>query len=160
MFDADGRARFRWAVCQLDTLGKCRNRAMLRDALAALPPTLDKTYERILCAIADEDAMYAIRVLLWLAFSDRPLTVEEVAELVAIDVARDPSFDREEVLEDPLEVLEICSSLVTTETDSGNGRLQTTRQMAVLAHYSVKEYLVSNRIQRGPAARYSIQAAV
>jgi hypothetical protein len=53
MFDADGRARFRWAVCQLDTLGKCRNRAMLRHALAALPPTLDKTYERILCAIAE-----------------------------------------------------------------------------------------------------------
>jgi ankyrin repeat protein len=147
-------------VCQLDTLGKCRNRAMLRKALAALPPTLDKTYERILCAIAEEDAVYAIRVLLWLAFSDRPLTIEEVAEVVAIDVARDPAFDREEVLEDPLETLDICSSLVTTVTDNDNGRLQTTRQIAVLAHYSVKEYLVSDRIQRGQAARYSIQATV
>jgi hypothetical protein len=107
-------------VCQLDTLGKCRNRAMLRKALAALPPTLDKTYERILCAIAEEDAVYAIRVLLWLAFSDRPLTIEEVAEVVAIDVARDPAFDREEVLEDPLETLDICSSLVTTDNQANS----------------------------------------
>jgi len=156
--DTDSSARFRWAVCQLDTLGKCRNRAMLRKALAALPPTLDTTYERILCNIAEEDVDYAIRVLLWLAFSDRPLAVDEVAEVVAIDVARDPAFDREEVLEDPLEVLDICSSLVTIATDDSNGGLESTRQVAVLAHYSVKEYLVSDRIQRGQAARYSMQS--
>jgi ankyrin repeat protein len=146
-------------VCQLDTLGKCRNRAMLRKALAALPPTLDKTYERILCAIVEEDAEYAVRALLWLAFSDRPLAVDEVAEAIAIDVARDPAFDREEVLEDPLEALEICSSLVTISSDSGNGRVQSTGKVAVLAHYSVKEYLISDRIQQGQAARYSMQAA-
>jgi hypothetical protein len=157
--DADSSARFRWAVCQLDTLGKCRNRAMLRKALAALPPTLDTTYDRILCAIAKEDVDYAIRVLLWLAFSERPLAVDEVAELIAIDVARDPAFDREEVLEDPLEALDICSSLVTIATDDSNRGLESTRQVAVLAHYSVKEYLVSDRIQRGQAARYSMQSA-
>jgi hypothetical protein len=43
--------RFRWAVCQLDTIGKCRNRLKLRESLASLPPTLDETYDRILCAI-------------------------------------------------------------------------------------------------------------
>ena len=156
---ANSSARFRWAVCQLDTLGKCRNRANLRKALAALPPTLDTTYDRILCAIDEEDANYAIRVLLWLAFSDRPLTVDEVAEVIAIDVARDPAFDREEVLEDPLDALDICCSLVTIATDNGNGLVQSTRKVAVLAHYSVKEYLVSDRIQQGQAARYSMQSA-
>ncbi|KAF1352920.1 hypothetical protein EJ07DRAFT_158930 [Lizonia empirigonia] len=60
------KGMFRWAVCQLDTLGKCRNRAMLRKALTALPPTLDKTYDRILCAIAAEDAEYAVHMLQWL----------------------------------------------------------------------------------------------
>jgi hypothetical protein len=157
--DTNNSARFRWAVCQLDTLGKCRNRAMLRKALAALPPTLDTTYDRILCTIAEEDVDYAIRILLWLAFSDRPLAVDEVAEVIAIDVARDPAFDREEVLEDPLDALDICSSLVTIATDDSNGGLESTRQVAVLAHYSVKEYLVSDRIQRGQAARYSMQSA-
>jgi hypothetical protein len=40
-FNTDNDYRFRWAVLQLDTLGKCRNRLMLRKSLATLPPTLD-----------------------------------------------------------------------------------------------------------------------
>jgi hypothetical protein len=63
------------------------------------------------------------------------------------------------VLEDSLEALEICSSLITISSDSGNRRLQSTKKVAVLAHYSVREYLVSNKIQRCRAARYSMQAA-
>jgi ankyrin repeat protein len=137
---------------------------MLRKALATLPPTLDKTYERILAAIDEIDADYAIRILCWLAFSERPLSIGEVSEVVAIDVDRDPAFNQEEVLEDPQEVLEICSSLVTTTTGEKFRWIETeyikvNEQVVRLAHYSVKEYLVSNRIQEGQAARYSMQAA-
>jgi ankyrin repeat protein len=151
--------RFRWAVCQLDMLGKCRNPLALRKSLAGLPPTLDETYERILYAIDEEDSEYAVRILRWLAFSCRPLLVEEVAEVVAIDIERNPAFDSEEVLEDPLEVLSICSSLVTITTieqrltPSSNGHSTT----VTLAHYSVKEYLCSDRSLQGRAARYSIR---
>jgi ankyrin repeat protein len=154
MSHADECTRFRWAVCQLDALGKCRNRATLRKSLATLPRTLDKTYDRILCAISEEDSEYAIRILRWLAFSAQPLSIEEVAEVIAIDIERNPAFDREEVLEDPLDALDICSSLVTITTDEDRG------QLAVLAHYSVKEYLLSDRIRTGNAAQYSMQSAV
>ncbi|KAF2734854.1 hypothetical protein EJ04DRAFT_563839 [Polyplosphaeria fusca] len=51
---------FRWAVCQLDALGKCVNRKMLQQALAGLPPTLDQTYDRILAAIDIEYSQYAL----------------------------------------------------------------------------------------------------
>ena len=90
---------------------------MLCRSLATLPPTLDQTYDRILSAISEEDSEYAIRILQWLTFSARPLSVEEVAEVVAIDVGRDPAFDHDKVLEDPLEALNICSSLVTITID-------------------------------------------
>jgi ankyrin repeat protein len=135
----------------------------LRKALATLPPTLDKTYDRILAAIDESDTDYAIRILLWLAFSKRPLSIGEIAEVVAIDVARDPAFNREEVLEDPREVLEVCSSLVTITMHEKGDRVENEyvadpRQFVRLAHYSVKEYLVSTRIQEGQAARYSMQA--
>jgi hypothetical protein len=63
------------------------------------------------------------------------------------------------VLEDSLEALEICSSLVTIATDNSNGGLESTRKVAVLANYSVKEYLVSDRIQQDQAAQYSMQSA-
>jgi ankyrin repeat protein len=146
-------------VCQLDTLGKCCNRAMLRKSLATLPRTLDQTYDRILTAISEEYSEYAIRILRWLTFSARPLCIEEIAEAVAIDVARDPAFDRDEVLEDPLEALDICSSLVTITTNEADGRSEHAQQIIALAHYSVQEYLVSDRIKQGLAKQYSMQEA-
>lgn len=143
-------------------LRSCRNRATLRRSLETLPPTLDKTYDRILCAISNSDSPYAIRVLRWLTFSFRPLSVGEVAEIVAIDPGRNPSFDREEVLEDPLNVWNICSSLVTV-TQEIPAEKQTLAldknvgQIVSLAHYSVKEYLRSDRTRNGPAAQYAMQ---
>jgi ankyrin repeat protein len=146
-------------VCQLDTLGKCCNRAMLRKSLATLPRTLDQTYDRILTSIGEEYLEYAMRILQWLAFSARPLSVEEVAEVVAIDVARDPAFDGDEVLEDPLEALNICSSLVTITTNEVDRRPGSAQRIVALAHYSVQEYLVSDRIRQGSAKQYSMQEA-
>ena len=163
MFHVNNSDRFRWAACQLDTLGKCRTRSMLKKSLATLPPTLDETYYRILCAIDEDDSQYAIRILQWLAFSERPLQVEEVAEVVAINPERDPSFDREEVLEDPLDVLTICSSLVTIATNDKDGlgmlerHSRSTGKVVLLAHYSVKEYLISESCRQGRALRYSMQ---
>ncbi|KAF2625511.1 hypothetical protein BU25DRAFT_371926, partial [Macroventuria anomochaeta] len=151
---------FRWAACQLDALGKCRSRTMLRKALATLPPTLEQTYDRILCAISEEDSKYALRILQWLTFSARPLSPEEVAEAVAIDVTRDPAFDRDDIIEDPLEVLDICSSLVTLTAENERGTSRSSQRIIALAHYSVQEYLVSDRIRRGQAKSYSMQDVV
>ncbi|KFZ15388.1 hypothetical protein V501_02734 [Pseudogymnoascus sp. VKM F-4519 (FW-2642)] len=166
------RGMFRWAVCQMDTLGKCRTRSALQKALKELPATLDETYERILCTISDSDSEYAMRILRWLAFSSRPLSVEELAEVVAINAERESAFDRDEVLEDPMEVLDICMSLVTVAMTEGyflsDGKRRVRRTQTVtlaqtvtvtLAHYSVQEYLVSARICQGRAARYSMQPA-
>ncbi|KAF7678877.1 hypothetical protein GT037_002625 [Alternaria burnsii] len=152
---------FRWAACQLDMLAKSRNLAALRKSLASLPQTLDQTYDRILTAIREEDRVYAIRILQWLTFSERPLTIEEVAEVAAIDIQGEPVFDRDEVLIDPLEALDICSSLITVtgsaeKRKNEDGRLADSRILS-LAHYSVQEYLVSDRIKQGPAKQYHMQ---
>jgi ankyrin repeat protein len=132
---------------------------MLRKSLVSLPRTLDQTYDRIFSAISEEYSKYAMRILQWLTFSARPLSVEEIAEVVAIDVAGDPAFDRDEVLEDPLEALNICSSLVTITINEADGRSRSAQQIIALAHYSVQEYLVSDRIREGPAKQYSMQEA-
>lgn len=142
-------------------LAKSRNLATLRRSLASLPQTLDQTYDRILTAIREEDRVYAIRILQWLTFSERPLTIEEVAEVAAIDIQSEPIFDRDEVLIDPLEALDICSSLITVtgsaeKRKNQDGRLADPRILS-LAHYSVQEYLVSDRIKLGPAKQYHMQ---
>jgi len=138
-------------------IAECRNLAMLRKSLATLPKTLDQTYDRILTAISEEDRMYTIRILQWLTFSARPLSLEEVAEVAAIDIAREPAFNRDEVLMDPLEALKICSSLVTTVREERSWSSQHGRQNVILAHYSVQEYLVSERIRQGPAKQYNMK---
>ncbi|KAK3062114.1 hypothetical protein LTS18_004798, partial [Coniosporium uncinatum] len=81
-------------------------------------------------------------------------------------MSRDPAFDRDEVFEDPMDVLQICSSLISIvtpeKTDSAYVSSEANSQYEVvqLAHHSVKEYLVSERSSKGAASSYSMQAAV
>ena len=166
--------RFRWVACQLDLLGDCFNLPQLHDALASLPKTLDDTYARILDNI-DKNYSHCnreiLKILQWLTFSARPLRFEELAEIVAIDVHKNPRFDPERRWPEPREIMAICSSLVTLTAidncDYGSQDLSirpiirnspSKDSMYVrLAHFSVKEYLVSDRIQHSIAIHYSVQ---
>ncbi|KAJ7867895.1 hypothetical protein B0H14DRAFT_3441530 [Mycena olivaceomarginata] len=134
---------FRWVICQLDDLRKC----LLRDlqiTLNNLPTTLDATYERILSRIHATNKPHARRLFNWLAFSFRPLHVEELAQVLAIDFTDDASATYEEdyVEPDPREAISrVCLSLVHITPD---GIVQFT-------HFSVKEFFMSERIQSIPS---------
>lgn len=135
-------------------------------ALGSLPKTLDDTYERILCNIDQEHVQDALKVLIWLAFSARPLVVEEVAEATAITLDGSPSFNPTDRLRHPTDVLAICSSLISVSSRPSDSSLESssressTHQYEVrLAHDSVKEYLLSERIKGTNAAFYSISEA-
>jgi ankyrin repeat protein len=86
--------------------------------------------------------------------------MDEISEIVAINVNSDPMFVRDDVLEDPMDAMEICSSLVNIHHEFDDGRDGPTNRMVSLAHYSVKEYLISDRIHNGQAARYSMNPSV
>ncbi|KAI9868362.1 MAG: hypothetical protein M1813_005805 [Trichoglossum hirsutum] len=149
---------FRWVVCQLDELRKCLKVETLRKALKSLPKTLDDTYARILLSIDEDYAQDALKVLQWLSFSNRPLRIEEVGEVVAVDLESDPRFDPERRLSEPYDLLIICSSLVTVSSatlELSNGTLEETEELR-LAHFSVKEYLISKRIRAGSASTFHI----
>ncbi|KAA6412672.1 MAG: hypothetical protein FRX48_03664 [Lasallia pustulata] len=166
---------FRWAVCQLDVLQNCHRLPILRKALESLPETLDETYARILRKISEEDSHDAIKILQWLTYSSRPLRIEELAEIVAVNINGSPWFDHTARFPAKEDVLAICSSLVAVEDvrieDNDLGRdkyllreqygstLVNPIQIVRLAHFSVKEYLVSKRIrdQAAATARYAIQ---
>lgn len=141
---ADGM--FRWVACQLDTLQKCLDLPMLRQRLRSLPTTLEETYSRIL---ADIDEVYrdkAIRILQFLTYSERPLTIEEVVDIIAVDLEGNSHFDPSFRMPKPQEILSLCSSLVSlgTRSSSDNG---SKRFLEVqLAHFSVQQFLKSDRI--------------
>jgi len=111
----------------------------------------------MLTAISEKDRVYAIPILQWLAFSFRPLSVEEVAEVVAIDVTREPAFDLNEVLTYPLKALDICPGLLIVTAKDGQALTEHSQKIITFAHHSIKRYLVSERIKHGSASKYSIR---
>lgn len=139
--------RFRWAACQLDILRTCLSPSAVRKALQTLPKDLDETYERILCSIEEESRGIAFTALQFLTFSARPVTLVELAEIVAIN-PRTSIFIEIDRLFDPSDILLVCSSLVSCYNS---------RRWTLLAHYSVREYLVSDRICRGPSSHFALE---
>ena len=84
--------------------------------LNVLPKTLDETYGHTLLSIDDEKREYAQRLFRCLAVSIRPLRVQELAEILAIQFGpiSSPVFNadwRPIVAEEA--VLSACSSLIT-----------------------------------------------
>ena len=136
----------------MDTLRGCLKPSSLRQALKELPKTLDDTYARILQHIPEEHQTEAQIIFNLLAFSTRPISLGEAAEAVAIDLEHG-TFDRQDRLRDPSSILEICSSLVTLmpfalkewEWDKAELAQDDSSNELRFAHFSVKEYLLSNR---------------
>jgi len=141
--------------------------------LKALPRTLDETYDRILGSIEEQYREAAHTALQWLAFSVRPLRLEEIVEVVAVVLGGSTGF-LDERPSNPQDALGICSSLVTISSnsndelpdtsndglsDASNDDLSDTSNKQTsqiyLAHYSVKEYLTSDRILAGSASAFA-----
>src|SRR5258708_10908901 len=133
--------RFRWVVCQADCLCRCFP-ASIRSVLADLPEGTDATFERALLGIDKQKRKYADRLFQCLLVSIRPLRVEELAEIFAVqfDGTATPLFNKDFRPADAGEaVLSACSSLIAVVDRDG-------RQVVQFAHFSVKEYLTSDRL--------------
>ena len=138
--------RFRWAYCQLETLCHCPRR-YISSTLNKLPKTLDETYEQILQGIPEVMWMDAHRIFQWIMVSLRPLGVEEVAEVFAMnfdeEMSGSPQFEpswRDANAETA--VLSACSTLVTIVVEHGWPH----RKIVQFSHFSVQEYLTSDCI--------------
>ena len=138
--------RFRWAYCQLEILRQCLPPSVRR-ILDELPETLDETYERVLKDIKKVNREHAIRLLHCLTVAIRPLRVEELAGVLAIDF---DAAGREGIpkltpnwrwADDHQAVLSTCSSLIGIVDDGDS-------QVVQFSHFSVKEYLTSDRLAR------------
>ena len=133
--------RFRWVYCQLEALRPCFPNN-LRRKLEELPQSLDETYQRILKEINNANREQSYQLLQCLAVARRPLRVDELAEVLALDIdARGiPTFNANWRWEDhEAAVLSACSSLVSVVIDDGSRVVQ-------FSHFSVKEFLTSDRL--------------
>ncbi|KAK3690297.1 hypothetical protein B0T22DRAFT_441706 [Podospora appendiculata] len=137
---------FRWAFCQMETLRTCSRVIDIKKTLATLPKTLDETYERLLAGIYENHAEEAQAILIWIVFSECPLTLQEVAETAVLRPGV-IQVDPDDRLYDPSEVLRIFGSLLCIRDSQRLTRYGTYEKFEAVQfpHFSVKEYLMSGR---------------
>jgi ankyrin repeat protein len=115
----------------------------IRKALNELPTTLDETYERVLQETPKEKRQHAHRLFQCLIVAIRPLRVEELAEVFAIEFDPDmgPNLKEGWRPENPEDaVLSACSTLIAVIENNGSKIVQ-------FSHFSVKEFLTSDRLR-------------
>ena len=142
---------------------------MLRSTLSSLPETLDDTYRNMLASIKPELVDFARRVLNLLCFPARPIEVTELIEALAVVVNGDTGgFDAGNKLSGADDLLKICLGMIrilgpatsdydppSSERGQGFSELSISRRawhsdrrIVSLAHFSVREYLVSDYVLR------------
>ena len=133
---------------QLENLRHCLPPSVRR-TLDELPESLDATYERVLREIKKPNRERARRLLECLVVATRPLRVEELAELLAVDFENAegmPKLNASWRWEDQERgLLSLCSSLISivdgSEDGGGHGS-----PAVQFSHFSVKEFLTSPRL--------------
>jgi hypothetical protein len=146
--------RFRWIFCQLEVLRDCLPSSVQR-TLRELLESLDETYERILKEIKKSNRDLARRVLQCLVVATRPLRVEELADVLAVDfddAEGIPRLNSDWRWEDQEQALLIaCSSLIAI-VEAGDSRI------VQFSHFSVEEFLTSSRLvtASGEVSNYHI----
>ncbi|KAF8497781.1 hypothetical protein F5888DRAFT_1803244 [Russula emetica] len=142
---ADGM--FRWIFCQLEVLRQCLPPSV-RPTLRELPESLDMTYERILKEIKKPNKRLAQRVLQCLVVAVRPLRVDELVEVLAVDFDDAEGIPRSKAdwrwEEQELALLSACSSLIAIVQGDDSRVVQ-------FSHFSVKEFLTSPRLATASA---------
>jgi ankyrin repeat protein len=153
--------------------------------LLGLPKDLYETYERMLGKILEHDRPYALTLLRWLAYAQSPVSLDELAEASIIDPTDDPNAHGSVDFEDRgcwEDILEILAGFVILErvdrddmdndatnfqaTDSNRSNIGRTKSCRVgkharfkLAHFSVKEYLESQRLLASEAKGFHFDPA-
>lgn len=155
------RCRFRWVECQLRSLQSCpRSEDYVNKVLNSLPQSLDETYERMLCNVDHYLIEDARRILTLLCFAPRPLTVQELIDGVAVEISGSPGLNRKRRLQDSDDIRDICLDFVDSGLDTDpTSTAYDDRNLtptARIAHFSVQEYLESERIQHQKAAIFSL----
>ncbi|PWW73241.1 ankyrin, partial [Tuber magnatum] len=141
---------FRWVDCLLRILEECISPKAVRAALKELPEDLDSVYLRILDSIHKTQREYVRRAMNWLAFSAKPLTLGQLAEAVVIEYDVNKYGEDPETLFDMKSLMSICPNLISFEDARYDESSPQEDRPLRLAHFSVKEYLISERAACGP----------
>ena len=152
-------SRFRWVVCQIHILQRLKgDKNTIMKALACLPRDLDETYERIFLQIPDETRLVVYHALKWIYVHNAlrrdnipsPSLIQVVHKSTAGLSSNGYDYDYNMDL-----LRELCGCLISLSPQERQKPFQPTTAVA-FAHYTVLEFLASERIRTGPASFFAI----
>ncbi|KAF7588325.1 hypothetical protein BBP40_005891 [Aspergillus hancockii] len=111
-------------------------------------------YTHSLSQIPDEHSKLVSRIFQWLAYSTRPLYVEELAELATLNPESPTPFDPNRRFQDPRDILTMCPNnlITTTSTTPDDPQGFKPQHQQVHLEPEVKQHLESQDLQSTPYA--------
>ena len=128
--------------------------------LESLSDSLDETYERMLSKIDSHLIDDARRILTFLCFAPRPMFVSQLIDAIAVDIEGYTGLNKKRQLQGSDDIYQICRSFVTI----GSGRPslcsspENKYSIVRIAHFSIREYLVSKFIHHQNARIFSFDS--
>lgn len=132
----------------MDRLCNLRTGRDVLIALNDLPSTLNDTYAMLLQRIPNHDYTIARNAFMWLSFSIKRLTLNQLAEAVVLEET-DRDLNDDFRLTDPASVIEICHGLIQVEDG-----------YVTLAHDSIRACLLSDWIRKSPVAQFWLDPTI
>lgn len=150
--------RFRWVSLVENEFSHCINAEMRQNALENLPSEVEDIYANVLGRIPKLYQETVRQIFMWLAYSIRPLTLEELASAVSIEcdevvkicTSSLVSLQRENELPSPHRATEWSLPLKTDRSPHWKTKLPSRPRIVKFDHFSVKEYLT---LEHGQASK-------
>jgi hypothetical protein len=117
----------------------------IRQSLEHLPEGLQETYANILERVDPGCTSIVRQTLQWLVCDVSTMTLAELYECLAIEPGMD-HIDEEAQLSSPMDIYDLCGSLIAVKAEGE----------VILAHLSVKDYLLSDAIKHGKASAFAL----
>lgn len=158
---------FLWLRLAGERLKPRMRASQLETALSSMPSGLNQAYKRDLERISrldEADKEYAKRILRWMLFALRPLSVRELIHALAVDANGDciqhediPDRIDDDCLQS--QILDLCGSLLEARADSKPAASIEDRRVHFV-HFSAKEFLLNakNECQNPETAAFFFQA--
>ena len=157
-------ARFRWAVCQIDSLQRLKcERKTIQKALKNLPKTLNETYDRIFLAVPEEERLFVEHAIQWIAHYNELYGGQGIPCEVLIQATEASMLsltgNQNERFYDKDTLREVCGCLIDVSPEDlheTSVNYHYTYNSVSFAHYSVREYLDSTRTSKATFGSHTI----
>ena len=140
-----------WVTLCFKLLEDCPHLEDAQNFIQNLPKTIPGLYDRLLTSIPGARKLEARQALQWMAVSERPLYLEEIAEAAMFELPRSsiPVLR----LSNSFEIAKICAGLVSLVPTLEH---EPYRKKMIFIDHSLKEYLISGNIGSPEAAFFAI----